>query len=190
MSERQYGALEVIRVDHKARYHFAVNHLNENDIVLDAACGCGYGSFILSGKANHVFSIDNSKEAIQYAKKHYYAHNISYLQQEMPVDPEYILTPVDTTICFETIEHVLDPLTMLKQFRNISEKLICSVPNEEKMPFSQERFPFHHRHYTKQEFNELLVAAGWRAIEWLGQEDAFSRVQPKVNGRTLVAVCV
>ena len=45
MSERQYGELETIRADHKARYHFAINHINSDDAVLDAACGCWLASY-------------------------------------------------------------------------------------------------------------------------------------------------
>ena len=192
MSERQQGNLETIRIDHKARYHFACDILGKEDSVLDAGCGCGYGSFILSGKVGEVCGVDNSREAIEYANENYYGDSINYWRQELPTTPPYILTNVDAVVCFEVIQHVKDPLAMLKQFRDISEKLVCSVPNELAMPFSKERFPFHHRHYTKNQFNELLAAAGWRVIEWRSQANAFSKVEPEsiTEGRTLVAVCV
>ena len=186
MSERQMESIENIRIDHRARYEFALSLINRGDRVLDAACGCGYGSKILSAKAGRVYSIDNSLEAIDYALENYSDTNIFYLMRDLPCE----LPIVDVVTSFETIEHVDNPLQVLKDFRAVSDKLICSVPNQDKLPFTKERFPFHHRHYTKIEFNDLLVAAGWRVIEWHGQAGAFSKVESNVNGRTLVAVCV
>lgn len=185
MSERQYGSIDEIRLDHRARYQFARDIINETDVVLDAACGCGYGSHIMSENVSRVYGMDASIEAIDYALENYDNNNIFYLLRELPCE----LPKVNIITSFETIEHVIDPPIILKQFRDVSEKLICSVPNEEKLPFTAKRFPFHRRHYTKQEFNDLLEEAGWKVAAWYGQVNAHSRVEPDVNGRTLVAVC-
>lgn len=47
MSERQMQSdPALIRADHTGRYRFASKLVSGN--VLDAACGCGYGSHILA----------------------------------------------------------------------------------------------------------------------------------------------
>jgi SAM-dependent methyltransferase len=186
--ERQYGQLSEIRKDHLARYEFATRLISPNDVVIDAACGCGYGSYLLAGKAFHVFGYDNSQEALDYAMNTYRRHNIDYLKVELPSDnmPELC----DTAVCFETIEHVTDPLRLLITLRQSTDRLFASVPNQNRIQFDPKRFPFHHRHYTKGEFDELLTKAGWTVRQWYGQEDAWSDVEKNVNGRTLVVECV
>lgn len=63
--------------EHIERYKFASQFV-ENKIVLDIACGVGYGSKLLAEKANRVFGCDISDDAIKYAKSHYSKENICY----------------------------------------------------------------------------------------------------------------
>ncbi len=60
--ERQVsGNLEGIREDHKQRYLWALERLAGGARVLDAGCGVGYGSHLLSQKAGQVVSLDISE---------------------------------------------------------------------------------------------------------------------------------
>lgn len=186
--ERQYGTLDEIRRDHIARYEFVTNLLFQNDEVLDIGCGCGYGTYIMAEKVRCVCGYDNSEEAIEYAFEHYIRNNIGYYLAEFP---DAMPAKVgNVSVCFETIEHIENPLQLLKNLRKSTEKLFASVPNQDKLPFKKEKFPFHHRHYTKFEFCELLSEAGWKPINWYGQENAWSDVKENINGRTLVVECV
>jgi len=59
---------------HLQRYRFAADHLNSagiRGIVLDAACGTGYGSKILLETCGAYIGIDVSSEASEYARKFY-----------------------------------------------------------------------------------------------------------------------
>ena len=56
--------------EHIHRYHFAKQLVN-NKVVLDAACGSGYGSALLAEEAKEVYGIDISEEAIEYARSNY-----------------------------------------------------------------------------------------------------------------------
>jgi tRNA/tmRNA/rRNA uracil-C5-methylase (TrmA/RlmC/RlmD family) len=47
---------------------------------LDAACGEGYGSFLLAGEARSVVGIDVSNEAVAHARKRYAAANLTYIR--------------------------------------------------------------------------------------------------------------
>ena len=69
--DRQYGTLDQIRPDHVRRYMWAATVLPPGATVLDLACGCGYGSWLLHSVGLGVTSIDASEEAIQYAQEHY-----------------------------------------------------------------------------------------------------------------------
>jgi methylase of polypeptide subunit release factors len=54
---------------HIARYVLAASLVRYGDVVLDAACGLGYGSAILASAAPsvRVIGVDNSEYAVNYA---------------------------------------------------------------------------------------------------------------------------
>lgn len=99
------GKVELeLEVEHTNRYIFA-RPLVKDKKVLDAACGTGYGSAILSKTAASVFGVDISKEAISYAKNNYSAPNISFSVadiESLPFEDNFF----DVVVSFETIEHV------------------------------------------------------------------------------------
>ena len=56
--ERQIGDnLNLIEEKHRERYAFAKKFCKDRK-VLDAACGCGYGTFMLSEVANTVLGLE------------------------------------------------------------------------------------------------------------------------------------
>ncbi len=185
MSERQYGMLDEIRKDHTARYRFTAKVLLTPQTIVDAACGCGYGAYILAQAGHAVYALDASQVAISYGLSFYDHPRIEYLQTQFPCK----IQSVDVAISFETLEHLERPMEFLQELRLSAKRLIISVPNEEKMPFFKERFPYHIRHYTKAEFEEILNKTGWKVNTWYGQETAYSNVVEGVNGRTLIADC-
>ena len=64
-------------VEHFTRYQFA-QHFANGKVVLDAGCGCGYGSDYLSHVASRVEGIDISVDAINYAKQQHKRHNLNF----------------------------------------------------------------------------------------------------------------
>lgn len=186
MAERQYGtALSQIRADHVGRYEWACDRIFGT--VLDASCGCGYGSAILSDVARRVVGVDRDAEAIRYARLNWRRDNVEYRQADVFDAPE---GPFDAVCSFETVEHVEDDVGLLRSFSTVSRRLLISVPNEDVIPFSPARFPFHVRHYTPLQFISTLNSAGWHALQVWTQADAFTRAPTVgVDGRTLVAVC-
>jgi hypothetical protein len=174
-----------IRADHVARYRWAVSALKPGSFVIDVGCGIGYGASILAAAGMRVLAIDVDAETIAYAKAHYGHENITFVTGDaLRID----LPPAAAATCFEMIEHVADPLPMLRKLRDVAGALLASVPNEEVFPFKG--YAFHHRHYTKVQFNRLLADAGWQTIVWAGQEGPHSPVEVGVNGRTLVAISI
>lgn len=182
--ERQVApSIDGIRQDHVARYAWAKRHLAPKSRVLDVACGVGYGAWFLANAGHFVTAIDRDAEAIAYAKEHYDHPNIVWHCQDVDWLGGYDESAFHAVTCFETIEHLADPLPMLRDLRRLAPRLLASVPNETHFPFRN--YKFHHRHYTEQQFADLLASAGFAADEVRHQEGAESEVG-SVPGRTIV----
>ena len=182
--ERQVAPdLSGIRRDHVARYEWAASIIGTGRSVLDFACGIGYGAKILADAGNSVVAIDREPSAIEYGYEHFSSGSMSLLVGTLAdfVPP---MRNFDVAVSFETIEHLEDPVSALKLLRQSAGRLIASVPNEERFPYQGQKF--HHRHYTRQEFSDLLAEAGWRVTGWFGQADKFNEVEPEMNGRTVI----
>ncbi|MGX9145929.1 class I SAM-dependent methyltransferase [Mesorhizobium sp. 128a] len=184
--ERQVApTLDGIRRDHRARYEFAAKILGKKKRVLDLACGVGYGSAILADAGHSVVGIDRSDAAIDYGRQHFRRKNVALRAGDISEADGYEPNAFQAAVCFETIEHLLDPLEALKSLRKAAPTLIASVPNETVFPHGG-RYKFHYRHYTRAEFTALLEEAGYQVTGWYGQAGTESEVEPNVEGRTLV----
>ncbi len=122
-----------IALEHWHRYFFAANFCKDK-IVLDIACGEGYGSFYLSRVAKKVYGIDISEEAIRHAKNKYSEENINFIVgdvSKIPLEDQSI----EVVVSFETIEHVPEDIQhkFLKEVKRILKKegvFICSTPDK------------------------------------------------------------
>lgn len=127
-NERKIG---MVYFEHLARYQFA-RQFCKSALVLDAACGSGYGSFRISNAKNRVIGIDFSREAITFSRKNYNRKGLLYVImdiQKMAFKSERF----NTIISFETIEHIKYPsgfLTEIHRVLNTKGKLIISTPNK------------------------------------------------------------
>lgn len=186
--ERQVApTLDGIRRDHVARYEWAASMLEPGEVVLDIGCGVGYGSHILAAKAAGVLGMDRDASAISYAERHYKAPNIAYRVRDFGSFSLPSTTDQFTTaVCFEVIEHIEDPVTLLSDLD--AQRLFVSVPNEHVFPW-HDGIKFHHRHYTPEDFENLLNVAGWEVVEWWAQAGPESEPVRDTQGRTQIAVC-
>lgn len=182
--ERQVGVtLDDIRKDHVSRYTWAARRVTGR--VYDLGCGIGYGSKVLADAGCSVVAIDASADAIDFARNHYDHSQVAWRCADLRGQASY--EPADAAIAFEIIEHLEDPRPLLRKISQSVPLLIASVPNESAFPYANHAF--HHRHYTRDEFERLLNETGWQVTEWHGQLGPESPVKPDVNGRTLIAVC-
>ena len=150
------------KLEHIHRYT-AASELLKGKVVLDAACGSGYGSAILSQKAQRVTGVDLSKDAIDFAREQFHKDNLEYFQMSIGelAFPDHCF---DAVVSFETIEHVekeVQELFLEQVIRVLKPDglFIVSTPNDEllrKLTFGQYQNPFHVCEFAEDEFDMML----------------------------------
>lgn len=170
--------------EHMHRYAFAAPIVTGLD-VLDAACGEGYGSAMLSASAHSVTSVDVSSKAIEHAKRRYDLPNVVYQQADccsLPFEDHTF----DCIVSFETIEHLEGQSKMLSEFRRVLKPtgfLLISSPD--KAVYSEQQGfdnPFHVRELYRHEF-EALLESEFPVCRFFGQKLLFhSAIWPMSEG--------
>ena len=123
-----------LEIEHYQRY-LSVQRLVKDKIVLDAACGEGYGSDILAKYAKKVIGIDLDNDTITRAKVKYKDRdNLIFIQgniEKLEIED----CSIDVVISFETIEHVSEDIQ--KNFLNEIDRvlkndgiMVMSTPNK------------------------------------------------------------
>ncbi len=150
-----------LEIEHYQRY-LSVLEIVKGKCVLDAACGEGYGSNMLSETAKEVIAVDIDEGAINRARKLYKGRdNISFRQgniEKLALQDNSI----DVVVSFETIEHVSGEIQnrFLAEVSRILKKdgiFIISTPN--KAIYSDLRHyknEFHMKEFYHDEFISFL----------------------------------
>jgi SAM-dependent methyltransferase len=140
--------------------------------VLDAACGEGYGSWLLAGVAAEVIGVDIDAAAVMHAATRY--SDRSNLRLVSGSCDALALADgcVDCVISFETIEHLSSQTAMLAEFRRVlapGGALIISSPNKE--IYSGETGYENHFHVRELDRLELqsMLSAPFPQQQWYGQ---------------------
>lgn len=120
---------------HVARYQLAASYVRPNDVVLDVACGLGYGAAVLArnSEASRVIGVDNSEYAIGYATACYGEPGVEFRLGDA-LDLSFLPDQsVDLVASFETLEHLAEPemfLTELHRVLRPAGRILVSVPND------------------------------------------------------------
>jgi ubiquinone/menaquinone biosynthesis C-methylase UbiE len=146
---------------HVFHYHFASKYVRPGDIVLDAACGLGYGSHVLYSNsfAKKVIGIDLSSSAIQYASLMFGCDDVSFKESNVENLLALENNSVDLIASFETLEHVQDPHKLLAEFSRVlrpTGRLILSVPNLWVDETGKDPNPWHFHVYDWEILSEQL----------------------------------
>lgn len=150
---------------HLRRYEFAARYVAGRHVV-DAACGTGYGSSLLStqGAAASVTGIDIDPRATDYATRRFGSPNTRFFCASatatgLPANSS------DVGVSFETVEHIRDAHGLINEFARILKPgatLVLSTPNNAGLTK-------HHVHtFTQQSLGELL-STRFTDIQWHGQ---------------------
>jgi 2-polyprenyl-3-methyl-5-hydroxy-6-metoxy-1,4-benzoquinol methylase len=174
-----------LKNDGKGRVEYCVNFLKANIIfsneskLLDVGCGKGtLGYYLNSDKI--LYGIDISKIAISEAIKTYKrADALDIDRENLPYENNFF----DIVVALDVIEHVFDPISMLKEAYRVLKrggKFILSTPNilyeeylknfvrNRRFPkTSGDSFPYdggHIHFFTYQDIYDLMNQIGFRAF--------------------------
>ncbi|MFF2092521.1 methyltransferase domain-containing protein [Paenibacillus sp. NPDC058174] len=151
--------------EHLSRYELACRYVNGLR-VLDAACGAGYGSAMLSqAGAVEVLGVDVDSDSVRLAERDYSRAGVRFAVADVLALP-FADEEFDAVISFETIEHVDQGAAWIAESARVLKAgglFIVSTPNRtvtnpplyyEEQPFNT----FHRFEYRTAELaGELLV---------------------------------
>ena len=181
-----------IPMNHLQRYGWVQGYITDK-IVVDMACGSGYGSSWMSERARQVIGIDISKEAIEHANKWHAADNCRFICSDITKVELDILA--DVVISFETIEHIQDEEGYFKTIKKILKPgglFFVSTPiafQDGKSELNE----YHTNEYTRKRFEKALNMY-FKDIVWYKQEEkgdcgiSIDNSEIK-SGATILAIC-
>ena len=129
--------------------------------VLDVASGEGYGAALLANVAKSVTGVEIDPAAVAHAAANYRANNLRFLRGDALALPLPDAS-IDVVVCFETIEHLIDPERFMSEVRRVLRSggcFVVSTPDRAvySAPGSQPN-PYHILEMTEPEFRLFLQA--------------------------------
>ncbi len=152
------------RAFHYNRYIFANKYIyNENDVILDIACGFWYWSNYLAKNNSKIFWVDLSNFAVKYANKYHKEKNINFIEGD--ASNIKLKDKFDKIISFETIEHLPTDELVNQYLINLKNHLkndwlfFCSSPNKWWLT------EHHFQDYNYEEFRNKLEQNWFKIID-------------------------
>jgi SAM-dependent methyltransferase len=123
------SGFEADLAQHLAPYQFCAPRV-AGEKVAEVGCGSGYGAARLAVTAKEVDAYDRNPRALAWARTHYRAANLRYLQEGEGPDPSPC--HYDAVICFQVLEHVAAPVPFLDRLHALLRPggtLYLTTPN-------------------------------------------------------------
>lgn len=143
---------------HLVRYKFVSGFLKPTDIILDGACGTGYGTRYLSDFCQEIIGIDIDDATIARANELYGGENRTFKKMNvLEATGKY-----DIIVCYETVEHVSqeEGHRLIQRYKEcLKPGGILFVSTPKKLPIeelSSNRIESHEFEYTYEDFKGLL----------------------------------
>lgn len=109
--------------------NYILSEVNKDSTILDVGCSHGDHSFRLSEICQEVIGIDYNLKSIIEAQNKYKRDNLSFICIDAK---KYLLESAktfDIMICSHVLEHLEDPKSFLKLFKNYFKKIYIEVPD-------------------------------------------------------------
>lgn len=125
-------------------------------VVVDCACGCGYGTYMISKnpEVNCVYGVDNSQDAINWAKNNFQESNVNFVTSDLKrfdLDEK-----LDVMVSIETIEHIKNLEEYIQFVKRLSPQLlILSYPSKRSTHYN--KYHYHDLTDTEVEFMFELI---------------------------------
>jgi SAM-dependent methyltransferase len=170
--------------EHWHRYVFA-RQLAKDKRVLDAACGEGYGSALLSDVAASVLGADISDQAVSHARSRYYDRPNLRFERADATQLDAAPGSFDLIVSFETLEHVAAQESLVAGFaRTLTDDGILVISSPDKKAYSDDRGfanEFHVRELYRDELLNLL-RPHFPHVRLFGQKLLFQSVIWNLDG--------
>jgi SAM-dependent methyltransferase len=158
----------LIEAEHLARYWWAAR-LCTAKRVLDAGCGTGYGSNILAESgATEVVGLDIDSAVLEAARES--AHQLVSLEVGDVRKLPFADASFEVAVCFEVIEHVDEPGTVLDELRRVLRAegiLLVSSPNRDVYPPGNP----HHKHEFRPDELARALSERFAHVRLIRQHD-------------------
>jgi SAM-dependent methyltransferase len=185
-------SLENIPPAYLERYRAATKFIGPEDKVLEAACGNGYGAYLIArdAKPKRITAIDRSHEAINHGKQYFADKRISYQVKDiydlvnLPPGSFDVIISLETLVYLPQDSEFLEILHTLLHPKGL---LIISALNQDVLPFEKAQFPLHRRHYSTEAFIQLLEQKGFTIHT--GYTQVRDRLYDGLGGKVNIAVC-
>lgn len=146
--------------EHISRYAFAQRYARGR--VLDIGCGTGYGLIEIAPRVHFAIGIDPASDAIAYARTHYPAANVQFLQASADIlpFPDHFFRLVTA---FEVIEHLASWSDLVREAARVTHPggvFLVSTPNKRYYAESRAEHgpnPFHAHEFEYQDFRDALA---------------------------------
>ena len=160
-------------------YTWCKEKISQDDCCLDAGCGEGYGTKLLSSAVKKIVGIDIDKKIIRKASKKYAGNNCAYQLYDgktIPFADNYF----EVIVSFHAIEHIKNDIGFIDEMYRVLKnngRLIITTPNKAiRLPGNMPSWNvFHIREYTSAEL-KMLLAKRFKEVAILGI-DAVSEVK-------------
>lgn len=149
---------------HELRYRLAAGYMKSGDVILDAACGIGYGVRFapLDVRWHGVDQVD----VIDVRWRDRADWIVADL---MGWRPDFRF---DVAVSFETIEHVKDPETLIDTLCQARRLVACSVPLIPTVGTNE----WHYHDFTPEDLPGLFAERGWDLHQYLYQPSELSGI--------------
>ena len=167
---------DLSQIRHFLRYKF-LSLLAYNKNVLDCACGCGYGSYIIGRVAKKVIGIDLDHNAIAFANKYHKTNNVSFIVSDVENLKKCIF---DLIVSIEIFEHIMPKkidsfLSSLKSMINDDGIIAFTTPLFKQTLFHPVDSDFvnlhsHYAEYSRVDFIKALTRNGLKIEQYVLQK--------------------
>lgn len=148
------------RVRTEARYGFVSGCIGGNNhLILDIACGEGWGLDRLIEKSSRLIGIDYSSDALKHAKNNFKLKEDIFFMPMHACHVGFKNRTFDIVCALEILEHLREPKDMLREIHRILKDkgiLILSTSNKAYWDKLSNRNPFHIKEYNFEELKLIL----------------------------------
>jgi SAM-dependent methyltransferase len=140
---------------HLKKYEFASRLVR--GLVIDVACGVGYGTAYLATATARIVGVEIAGEAIAIARQRYRAASTWFVQadaEHLPISDGI----ADAITCFEGIEHFMSPDGHLDEVVRVLKPggvYLVSTPHPDANPHGEEN-PYHLHEFEPERFERML----------------------------------